>query len=115
MRLFERHGVRSIVDFHQDAWGPTLAARPGEVCAAGQEPAFGWDGAPAWATLDDGAPRCMIAGVRELSPAVRAAFAAFWADDPDPAVWACEPGTPRWLGHVAGASRTSRQWPATTS
>ena len=62
VRLFARHGVCSIVDFHQDAWGPTLAARPGEACAAGQEPAFGWDGAPGWATLDGGAPRCTIAG-----------------------------------------------------
>ena len=44
-RLLARYGIWSIVDFHQDAWGPTLAARPGEICPAGQDPAFGWDGA----------------------------------------------------------------------
>ena len=102
VRLFARHGIRSIVDFHQDAWGPTLAARPGEVCAAGQEPAFGWDGAPGWATLDGGAPRCMIAGVRELSPAVRAAFAAFWADQPGPGGVGVRTRYAAMVGHVAG-------------
>jgi hypothetical protein len=43
-----RNGISTIVDFHQDAWGATLAARPGEACPAGQEPALGWDGAPGW-------------------------------------------------------------------
>jgi endoglycosylceramidase len=84
VQLLARYGVYSVIDFHQDAWGPTLAARPGETCPAGQEPAFGWDGAPGWATLDGGAARCEIAGTRELSPAVRAAFTAFWADRPGP-------------------------------
>jgi endoglycosylceramidase len=74
-----RSGISAIVDFHQDAWGPSLAARPGEVCQAGQEPALGWDGAPAWATLDGGQPRC-DPGTRELSPAVLAAWSAFWGD-----------------------------------
>ena len=32
---------------------------PGEACPAGSDlPALGWDGAPAWATLDGGAARC---------------------------------------------------------
>ena len=84
VRLLADQGVYSIIDLHQDAWGPTLAAPPGTVCPAGQDPAFGWDGAPAWATLDAGASRCVPAGIRELSPAVRAAFAAFWADAPGP-------------------------------
>jgi endoglycosylceramidase len=79
-----RRGVYSIVDFHQDAWGPSLAAPPGTVCPAGADPAFGWDGAPAWATLDGGAARCVPAGIRELSGAVVASFAAFWSDAPGP-------------------------------
>ena len=29
-----RSGIYTIVDLHQDAWGPSLAARPGETCAA---------------------------------------------------------------------------------
>jgi len=83
VRLLARESVYTIIDFHQDAWGPTLAARPGEVCGPGTEPAFGWDGAPGWATLDGGAPHC-FAFARELSPAVRAAFAAFFANAPGP-------------------------------
>jgi endoglycosylceramidase len=83
IRLLAKRGVYSIVDFHQDAWGPTLAAPPGTVCAPGSEPAFGWDGAPAWATLDGDASRCFTA-LRELSPAVRASWEAFFANAPGP-------------------------------
>ncbi|HEY8513945.1 MAG TPA: cellulase family glycosylhydrolase [Candidatus Binatia bacterium] len=82
--LLARRGVYTILDFHQDAWGPTLAARPDEACPPDQQPAFGWDGAPGWATLDGGAPRCTIGGLRESSPAVVAAWDAFWRDDPGP-------------------------------
>jgi endoglycosylceramidase len=74
-----------IVDFHQDAWGPSLAARPGEACPPGSEPALGWDGAPAWATLVPASvARCAPAGTRELSPAVVAAWSAFWDDERGP-------------------------------
>jgi endoglycosylceramidase len=80
-----RQGLYVFIDFHQDAWGPTLAARPGERCSAGSTPALGWDGAPGWATLvGDDVPRCAIGGTRELSPAVRAAWQAFWADRAGP-------------------------------
>jgi endoglycosylceramidase len=62
-------GLYVFVDFHQDAWGPTLAAREGETCPAGSTPALGWDGAPGWATLvGDDVPRCAVNGTRELSP-----------------------------------------------
>ena len=77
-------GIYTIVDLHQDAWGPSLAARPGEACAPPTLPALGWDGAPAWATLDGGAARCYPPGTRELSPAVRAAWQAFFTDAPGP-------------------------------
>jgi hypothetical protein len=102
VRLFARHGIRSVIDFHQDAWGPTLAARPGEVCPPGQQPAFGWDGAPAWATLDDGASRCTPLGIRELSPAVRTAFIAFWADRAGPRGVGIRTRYAAMVGHVAG-------------
>jgi endoglycosylceramidase len=82
-RRLARHNVYTIIDFHQDAWGPTLAAPPGATCAPPNEPAFGWDGAPGWATLDGGAPRCFVL-TRELSQAVLAAFAAFFANAPGP-------------------------------
>jgi endoglycosylceramidase len=83
VRTLEQRGVYTLIDLHQDAWSATLAARPGEVCTAGP-PAFGWDGAPAWATQDGGAARCAALGIRELSPAVLAAFDAFWRDAPGP-------------------------------
>ena len=102
-------GIYSIIDFHQDAWGPTLAARPGEDCPPDVPPALGWDGAPGWATLDGGAPRCALGGIRELSPAVRAAFAAFWDDAPGPGGVGIRTRYVRMLGHVAG--RFAR-WPA---
>ncbi len=73
-------GIYTIIDLHQDAWGATLAARPDEACRPPEVPARGWDGAPGWATFDDGAPRCAPNDIRELSPAVRAAWAAFFAD-----------------------------------
>ncbi|HZR80036.1 MAG TPA: cellulase family glycosylhydrolase [Candidatus Binatia bacterium] len=82
--LLAERGVYSIVDLHQDAWNATLVARPDESCAPPTEPAFGWDGAPGWATLDGGAPRCTRGGVRESSPAVLAAWGAFWSDATGP-------------------------------
>ena len=62
----------TLIDLHQDAWGATLAARPGEVCGPGTSPAFGWDGAPGWATrVPDTQRRCIPNGAqRELAPAV---------------------------------------------
>ena len=83
--LLQSRGLYSIVDLHQDAWGPSLVARPDEVCRTGETPAFGWDGAPEWATQDGGARRCVPNGTREFSPAVIAAFQAFWDDAPGPA------------------------------
>jgi len=80
-----RAGLYVIVDFHQDAWGPTLAARPGESCPAGSQPALGWDGAPGWATLvPESTARCAPGGIREASAAVRTAWQAFWADAAGP-------------------------------
>jgi endoglycosylceramidase len=101
VQLLARHGVYSIVDFHQDAWSATLAAPPGTACPAGQDPSFGWDGAPAWATLDGGAARCEVTGVRELSLAVRAAFTAFWADAPGPGGVGIRTRYAAMVGHVA--------------
>ena len=75
----ERNGVYTIIDFHQDAWGPTLAARPGEACTPPQQPGFGWDGAPGWATLDEGQPRCFT-NAREVNPAVIASWKNFFAN-----------------------------------
>ncbi|MEZ5154905.1 MAG: cellulase family glycosylhydrolase [Solirubrobacterales bacterium] len=99
--------VYTIIDFHQDAWGATLAARPGEVCPEGSEPAFGWDGAPAWATLDEGEPRCFT-GARETSPAVGAAWSNFFDDAPGPGGTGIRTRYTRMLAHVAGRFAGSR-------
>ena len=78
-RRLGREGLAVVVDAHQDAWGASLAAPPGTTCPPGLTPALGWDGAPAWATMDSGASRC-DPGVREAVPAVLAAWRAFFAD-----------------------------------
>lgn len=79
--LLEEEGIYTIIDFHQDAWGPTLAARADEACTPPAQPGFGWDGAPGWATFDDSQPRCFTAA-REVNPAVRAAWTSFFNDRP---------------------------------
>ena len=71
---------RSVIDMHQDAWGKYVASPRGVVCPTGSKPGIGWDGAPQWATITDGADTCAPAGVRELAPAVMHAFDHFYAD-----------------------------------
>jgi len=100
--LLQEHGVYAIVDLHQDAWDATLVARPGEACRPGEAPAFAWDGAPAWATLDAGRRRCTPPLGREFSPAVIDAFQAFWDDAPATDGVGIRTRYARMLGHVAG-------------
>jgi len=71
-------GISTIVDMHQDAWGMFIATPPGTPCESGREAAIGWDGAPEWATLTDGASTCRLPGFREGSQAVSAAFTNFY-------------------------------------
>lgn len=73
------HGIYSVIDMHQDAWGKYIASPPGVVCPPGRSPAIGWDGAPAWATITDAADTC-TAGSREDSAAVQTAWDSFYAD-----------------------------------
>lgn len=102
VRRLERRGVYTVIDLHQDAWSATLAARPDEPCEPGSEPAFGWDGAPGWATLDAGEPRCLRGGgVREFTPSVMASFAAFWRNDAGPGGVGIRTRYVRMLGQVA--------------
>jgi endoglycosylceramidase len=75
-----RHGLYVIVDMHQDAWGKAIASPTGTTCGDGLEPAIGWDGAPPWATITDGADTCRVDGQRELAPAVITAFTNFYAN-----------------------------------
>jgi endoglycosylceramidase len=93
-------GIYTIIDLHQDAWGATLAGRPDEQCTPPSTPALGWDGAPAWATLDGDAARCW-SGIRELSPAVTTAWDAFFADQAAADGEGVQTRYVEMLGHVA--------------
>ena len=42
------HGLYTVIDMHQDAWGKHIATPRDVVCPEGTEPAKGWDGAPRW-------------------------------------------------------------------
>jgi hypothetical protein len=72
------HGIYTVLDMHQDAWGNALA-RPSEQCGGGTTPTTGWDGAPAWATITDGTAHCQFLA-RDLAPAVAAAFGNLYTD-----------------------------------
>jgi endoglycosylceramidase len=95
VRRLARAGIYTIVDLHQDAWGPARAARQDEVCPSGSDPAIGWDGAPSWATLDDGLPRCFTSE-REINPSTRQAWQSFFLDRAG-----VQARYVRMLGHVA--------------
>ncbi len=73
-----RRGIYTVIDLHQDAWGKAIATPDGVECPEGKERAIGWDGAPEWATLTDGADTCRPEGYREGAPAVAAAFTSFY-------------------------------------
>jgi endoglycosylceramidase len=73
------HGIYSVVDMHQDAWGKYIASPPGTHCPTGSAPAIGWDGAPQWATITNGTSTC-ARGSRENAEAVETAWDSFYAD-----------------------------------
>lgn len=74
----KKHGIYTVLDMHSDAWGNALA-RPDQKCGGGTSPTTGWDGAPRWATLTDGALHCQFLA-RDLAPAVAAAYDNFYTD-----------------------------------
>jgi endoglycosylceramidase len=80
VRAAEERGIYTVIDLHQDAWGKFVATPKGTVCPPEVEAAIGWDGAPEWATLTDGATTCRSKGSRESAPAVQAAFRNFYAN-----------------------------------
>jgi hypothetical protein len=73
-----RHGIYIVLDMHQDGWW-NGATPKGTDCRPGTDPMWGYDGAPAWATITDGAPRCQFTG-RDISPAGDRAFQNFYFD-----------------------------------
>lgn len=72
------NGLYTVLDMHEDAWGNALA-RPDEQCDGGTSPTTGWDGAPDWATITDGAQHCQFMA-RDLAPAVATAYSNFYTD-----------------------------------
>jgi endoglycosylceramidase len=65
------HGIFSLIDLHQDGWGPVT----------------GNDGFPAWMTLTGDASNVTDAGFPfyyEQNPALQQAFQSFWDDTPGP-------------------------------
>jgi endoglycosylceramidase len=72
------NGLYVILDMHQDAWGMHIATAPATSCPQGLEPAIGWDGAPDWATITDGADTCRQPGNRDSAAAVQTAFESFY-------------------------------------
>lgn len=74
----EEHGLYVVLDMHQDSWW-NQGTPEGEGCRPGTDPMWGYDGAPDWATITDGAPRCQFQG-RDISPASDRAFQHFFFD-----------------------------------
>ena len=104
----KEHGLYTVLDLHQDAWGNALA-RPEQQCGGGTSATTGWDGAPAWATITDGTLHCQFLA-RDLAPAVATAFGNFYTDrDGIQSALVRDVGEGR-----AARSRTSRPSPGTT-
>lgn len=97
--LLRARGIYTLIDLHQDAWGPYLAAPLDEPCPSGTRPAGGWDGAPEWATFDGDRLRCE-SGERELVPAVQAAWKAFLDDAEGPGGVGIRTRYAQMFGHV---------------
>ena len=74
----KEHGLYVVLDMHQDSWW-NEGTPEGTACRPGTDPMWGYDGAPAWATITDGAPRCQFQG-RDISPASDRAFQNFYFD-----------------------------------
>jgi endoglycosylceramidase len=74
----KEHGLYVVLDMHQDSWW-NEGTPEGAECRPGTDPMWGYDGAPDWATITDGAPRCQFQG-RDISPASDRAFQNFYFD-----------------------------------
>ncbi len=70
-----KYNMYILLDMHQDAWGKYIVTPKDVIC---DKPNRGWDGAPDWATITDGASTCTTDGSRESAPAVYHAFQNFW-------------------------------------
>jgi len=90
VRLLWRHGIASLVDFHQDEYGPV----------------FYDNGFPDWMTMTDGLPNLFEVGFPAqyvANPALNRAFDHFWADDTGPSGRPLQADDAAIESHVAAA------------
>lgn len=89
VRMLARHGLLSLIDFHQDSWGPD----------------FFDNGFPHWMTQTDGLPNLYQVGFPAqyvANPALNRAFDHFWANDPGVDGRGLQDEDAAILAHVAG-------------
>ena len=90
MAMLARHGILSLIDFHQDEYGPV----------------FHDNGFPAWMTMTDGLPNLYQVGFPFqylANPALNRAYDHFWANDVGPSGRRLQDDDARILNRVAGA------------
>lgn len=75
IEIAAKYNIYVLLDMHQDAFSKYIAT---PVNAACDKPNKGWDGAPDWATITDGASTCTTDGSRESAPAVVHAWQNLW-------------------------------------
>jgi endoglycosylceramidase len=88
VQLLAGYGIMSLIDFHQDSWGPT----------------FFDNGFPDWMTMTDGLPNLYQVGFPAqyfLNPALNRAFDHFWANDVGPSGHRLQDDDAGILSHVA--------------
>lgn len=90
MAMLARHGILSLIDFHQDEYGPV----------------FHDNGFPEWMTMTDGLPNLYQVGFPFqylANPALNRAYDHFWANDVGPSGRRLQDDDARILNRVAGA------------
>lgn len=92
--LLRRHGIVSLVDFHQDQYNEEFLG----------------EGFPTWSVQDDGLANPPIAfpSGYETNPAVQRAFENFWADKPGPGGVGLQERYAAAWAHVARRFRANR-------
>jgi endoglycosylceramidase len=89
MAMLARHGILSLIDFHQDEYGPV----------------FHDNGFPEWMTMTDGLPNLYQVGFPFqylANPALNRAYDHFWANDVGPSGRRLQDDDARILSRVAG-------------